>query len=234
MRLTVHSWSWDRRIASGSRIRAASPRSPGREHGLERHLDIRETVTVAIAYFLRSHRHPEGLRLGPARGQDVHVDRRAAPDRGEQQLNGGEVGVATGADGDPAAPVVGDGERAGRDPVDGYRALCRISRHGVDSARPRGSHIAPGLAQAGSPAGRAVPVQPAEQVRPGQLGRPLMVVRQFSRAELLTAGPRRAAPEERPAVPDDPGRTGQPLGVVPHGPERGRPHQAGPDLRRAR
>ena len=95
----VQSRPCDCRTASGSTTRAASPRSPPGKI-TRKVASISARWSPAVPEFLRLHRDAERLRLGAAGGQHVHVDRGEAADGGQEKLEGAEVGVIPGADGD--------------------------------------------------------------------------------------------------------------------------------------
>src|ERR1700722_16658026 len=78
---------------------------------------------------LRVDQHLERVRLGPARGQDVDVDGRAAADRGEQQLDRGEVGSCPGPHADLPATVIAGRVPAVLGPLEPYAAMRGVSRH---------------------------------------------------------------------------------------------------------
>src|SRR5262249_58232030 len=76
---------------------------PGWKRDLEGDLDIGQPVTTAVADLLRADPDVEAVRLGPARGQDVNVDRGAPADGGPQQLGRGEFCTAAAAERELAA-----------------------------------------------------------------------------------------------------------------------------------
>src|SRR6516162_2422203 len=100
-----------------------------REPDPERHGDVGQQVAaLLVANLLRAGLHNERVRLGAPRGEDVHVDRRASGDRGQQQLDRREVGTAP--DGDLAAALIGGGVRAVRDALERHLAMRLLTRHG--------------------------------------------------------------------------------------------------------
>jgi len=110
-----------------------------RERDAERHLQAGEVIACRVADLVRLHDDLEGVRLGPPRRQDVHVDRRAAADRDQQQLNRGEVGPLPGPDADRSAALVDRCVPAVFDPFQPYAAMRGISRHAVHTATRRGA-----------------------------------------------------------------------------------------------
>ena len=82
---------------------------PSRERNAERHLQPSKMVASRVADLVRVHVDLKRVGLGPPRRQDVYVDRCAAPDRDQQQLDRGEVRAVTGPDVDRAAALVGRG-----------------------------------------------------------------------------------------------------------------------------
>jgi hypothetical protein len=79
---------------------------------LEGDNDAGQPVTVSIADLVRASPHLEPVRFGPARGEDVDVDRGAAGNGSQQQFGRGEAGIAAGAEPGLAAADVGDREHA--------------------------------------------------------------------------------------------------------------------------
>ena len=119
----------------GARLVAVGTR---RERDPVGNLHIGQVVAVLIAHLVGVDRDLERVRLSPARGQDVDVDRRAATQRDQQQLGRSELLVAPGAERDPAAAGIDRGEAAGRNAFDGETSVHRFSRH--THTMPDGEH----------------------------------------------------------------------------------------------
>jgi hypothetical protein len=129
--LTVQRRSWEIFRASGSSSRALSPSAPWGK------LTVKVTPMSAsrLACCSSLILVPERVRLGPARGQHVDVDRGAGADGGEQQLDRGEGVVAAVADADRAAALVAHDVVAVAGPVDAHGAAFVVRRHGINDAR---------------------------------------------------------------------------------------------------
>src|SRR5699024_8574703 len=80
-----------------------------------------------VGEFLTAGPDPEPGRLGPFGGQEIHVDRRAPGDRGEQQLHRGEVVGAAVAGDELSSPHVAGAVAATLGPVEvhGTVGVCR-------------------------------------------------------------------------------------------------------------
>src|SRR5258708_14744672 len=102
----------------------------------ERHLDVGQAVAVGVAHLARVDQYLERLGFSPARGQDGDVDSCAAADGDQQQLRRGASGAGARGQGDLAAPAVGGGELAVRDPPDGHAAVHGIIRHAPSRPTP--------------------------------------------------------------------------------------------------
>src|SRR5580693_3421383 len=100
-----------------------------REGDAKRHLQAGEVMSGRVAGLIRRHDDLERVRLGPPRGEQVHVDRRAAADRDQQQLDRGEVGPVPGPDADLPAALVDRGVPAVLDPFQPHAAMCGICCH---------------------------------------------------------------------------------------------------------
>src|SRR5580704_6485934 len=232
VRLTVQSWSCDRRTASGSTARAASPPSPGG--------NTTRKVTSMAARWLP----PESRTLSaPTSTPNASGSARR------------EVRMSTSIAVHPpsAARSSSEGVKSASSPVPMAirppRSLRAVNRPAVtlsmDTPRCAGSVAMPSTLPdvrvrpeapvvpgspvvTGSPVVPRGPVQPAQQVRRGQLGRPLVVAGQLGRAELLAPGPGGAPPEEGGAALQDARRPDDAVGAGPHLLERGRVDQPGP------
>src|SRR5688572_17014494 len=101
----------------------------GREGDPERQLDVVELVAVVVADLAPGDGGGERRRFGASRRQDVDVDRRAAADGAEQQLDGREVVTVRRADRDPRAARVDQREATRPDPFDVDAAGFRLVTH---------------------------------------------------------------------------------------------------------
>src|SRR5262249_53688850 len=123
------------------------------KRNLERDDDTGQPVAARIADLVRIGPHLEAVRFGPARGEDVDVDRGAAGDGGQQQFGRGEAGIAAGAESELAAAGVGDREHALGDALDGHGTVRRTISHaptlpGTKMAGPGAGPAAPGSSPA--------------------------------------------------------------------------------------
>ena len=123
------------------------------EGDAEGHGDVGQVIAAAVPDLFRADLDLEAVGFGAARREDVDVDRRAAADRGQQEVNGSEVGSLANADRDLAAAVVDDGVPAVADPFDAHPAV-RVLSHGLHDAT-----ATPGLASGRRP-GRVVRARP--------------------------------------------------------------------------
>src|SRR5262249_51848198 len=116
-----------------------------------------QPVTTAVADLLRVDPEVEAVRLGPARGQDVNVDRGAPADSGQQQFGRGEFRTTAGAERELAAAGVGRRERSLGDALNGHGTVHRPLTHAPTRPGDRG----------GRQAGPA-PLPAAHRDRPGR------------------------------------------------------------------
>ena len=98
-----------------------------RKHHAERHGDVRQPVPASVAHLLRADLDGERVRLGPPRREDIDVDRGAAADRHEHQLDRREVGPVAGPDRDLPAALVGHDVPAVGDPRERNLAMRVLS-----------------------------------------------------------------------------------------------------------
>src|SRR5699024_1912977 len=97
---------------------------------------VRHAITGIIPDFVAACPHTELVRLGSFTGDEVDVDRGAAADRGQQQLDRGEVGVFATTDGDRPAAGVLDAVTTLAQPLE-IDPPCSVRTHAAASTPPR-------------------------------------------------------------------------------------------------